>query len=102
MVVRSTCHIAHYALASSLTSPGPLLSGWSTARGEWTGLIHRWQPTTIAGGAAHRQYCPSTVMQRVEARHSPQSSKMARSILGASAELSRWGSEPRQASAVLI
>ena len=44
----------------------------------------------------------SAVMQRAEAGQSPQSSKVAGSILGASVELSRCGLELRQASAVSI
>src|SRR4051812_18164935 len=64
--------------------------------------LHRWQPMIIAGGGGHRQCRSSTVMQRAGTGQSPQSSKMAGSILGASVELSQWVLEPRQASAVSI
>jgi hypothetical protein len=102
LVVRSTCHFAYYALASSVMSPGSFPSGWSAARGEWASLIHRWQPIIIARGRSHRQCRPSAVIQRAGAGQSPQGSKVAGSILGASVELFRWGLELKRASAISI
>jgi hypothetical protein len=100
LMVRSTCYIAHYALASSLTSPGSFLSDWSTAQGEWTGLVHHWQPATIAGRGAHRQYRPSAqraggadILPRA-LRWPDRSWVRVPSSLG--------GAQPRQASTVLI
>jgi hypothetical protein len=90
LIMRSACHIAHYAIASSLTSPGSFLF-WlvDSAR-----RIDRLRTPLAANNHCRRGSPPIIPPLRGNAESggptfSPKSFKMVRSILGAGAELSR-------------